>query len=226
MSSGLRIPFDREIADIEKNMLQMRELVDQAILRGYTSLAERDADLARQVIADDDVINGLRFTIEEASLTLIATQQPTATDLRRVIAIMNIVVDLERMGDYATGIATTVLLMGDEPLLKPLIDLPKMVELAREMLNDSVQALLDQDVDHAKEIAARDDEMDELYREIFDELVEIMAKRPEGVQRATYLLWCAHNVERMGDRVTNIAERVVFVSTGDMQELNIKEDEY
>jgi phosphate transport system protein len=226
MSSGLRIPFDREIADIEKNMLQMRELVDQAILRGYTSLAERDADLARQVIADDDVINDLRFTIEEASLTLIATQQPTATDLRRVIAIMNIVVDLERMGDYATGIATTVLLMGDEPLLKPLIDLPKMVELAREMLNDSVQALLDQDVDHAKEIAARDDEMDELYREIFDELVEIMAKRPEGVQRATYLLWCAHNVERMGDRVTNIAERVVFVSTGDMQELNIKEDEY
>lgn len=225
MSSGLRIPFDREFEQIQQEVLHMRELVDQAILQGYTSLAERTPDLARQVIAGDEAINDLRFRIEERALALIATQQPTATDLRKVIAIMNVVVDLERMGDYATGIATTVILMGDEPLLKPLIDLPKMVDLAREMLREGVQALLDQNVEKAHEIAERDDEMDLLYRAIFDELVEIMSKKPEGVQRATYLLWCAHNVERMGDRVTNIAERVVFIATGDMKELNIKEEE-
>ena len=114
--------------------------------------------------------------------------------------------------------------MGDEPLLKPLIDLPKMVELARQMLRDSVQALLDQDVTRAREIAIRDDEMDDLYQAIFDELVEIMAQQPGSAARATYLLWCAHNLERIGDRVTNIAERVVFVSTGDFKDLNIKEE--
>ena len=225
MSSGMRVPFDREFAIIQNDLLKMHKLVDEAVAQSYKSLADRDPELARQVIDDDEIINQLRFKIEEASLALIATQQPTATDLRKVIAIMNIVVELERMGDHATGIATTVLLMGDEPLLKPLIDLPKMVELGREMLAGSIEALINQDVERARKIAARDDEMDEYYRAIFDELVEIMAKQPDAVPRATYLLWCAHSVERIGDRVTNIAERVVFISTGDMQELNIKEDE-
>jgi len=225
MISGLRVPFDREFAIIQDDLLKMHRLVDEAVARSYASLVERDPARARRVIDDDEIINQLRFKIEEASLALIATQQPTATDLRKVIAIMNIVVELERMGDHATGIASTVLLMGDEPLLKPLVDLPKMVELGREMLNNSIQALIDQDAERAKEIAARDDEMDEYYRAIFDELVDIMAQNPEAAPRATYLLWCAHSVERIGDRVTNIAERVVFISTGDMQELNVKEEE-
>ncbi|MCK5645304.1 MAG: phosphate signaling complex protein PhoU [Anaerolineales bacterium] len=225
MTGGMRLTFDRELAEIQNELLKMSGLVDTAISLSLKSLAEGDIPLARQIIEDDEKINELRFKIEEAALALIATQQPTATDLRDVIAIMNVVVDIERMGDYATGVATTVIKIGDEPLLKPLIDLPKMVEIARKMLEDSVEALMDRDAERAKEIAMRDNEIDVLYRAILDELVEIMAKRPDSVQRGNLLLWCAHNVERIGDRATNIAERVVFVTTGVMEELNIKEEE-
>lgn len=225
MAGGLRLTFDKELAELQNELLRMRELVDQAITLSLKSLAEGDIPLAKQIIEDDDNINQMRLQIEEAALALIATQQPTATDLREVIAIMNIVVDIERMGDYAKGVATTVVKIGDEPLLKPLIDLPKMVEIARKMLKVSVDALMDKDVERAKEIALLDDDIDVLYRAILDELVEIMAERPDSVQRANLLLWCAHNVERIGDRATNIAERVVFVSTGVLEELNIKEEE-
>ncbi len=225
MAGGMRLAFDRELAEIQNELLRMSGLVDDAISLSLKSLAEGDIQLARQIIEGDEKINQLRFKIEEAALALIATQQPTATDLREVIAIMNVVVDIERMGDYAAGVASTVIIIGDEPLLKPLIDLPKMVEIARQMLKDSVEALMARDAERAKEIATRDDEIDVLYRAILDELVEIMAKRPDSVQRGNLLLWCAHNIERIGDRVTNIAERVVFVSTGVMEELNIKEDE-
>lgn len=225
MTGGMRLTFDRELAEIQNELLKMSGLVDTAISLSLKSLAEGDIPLARQIIEDDEKINELRFKIEEAALALIATQQPTATDLRDVIAIMNVVVDIERMGDYATGVATTVIKIGDEPLLKPLIDLPKMVEIARKMLEDSVEALMDRDAERAKEIAMRDNEIDVLYRAILDELVEIMAKRPDSIQRGNLLLWCAHNIERIGDRATNIAERVVFVTTGVMEELNIKEEE-
>jgi phosphate transport system protein len=224
MGSSLRAALDRGLFEIQENLLRMRELIDRALLQSLKSLADRDIALANQVIDDDENINDLRYKIEEACLALIATQQPTASDLRMIMAIMSVVVDMERMGDYAAGISKTVLRMGDEPLLKPLIDIPKMVELARTMLRDSLQALFEHDVPRAREIAARDDEMDYLYQAIFDELVEIMAHKPDSVHRATYLLWCAHNLERIGDRVTNIAERVIFVSTGDFKDLNIKED--
>jgi phosphate transport system protein len=223
MSLGLRAAFDKEIEAIKDDLLRMRELIDDALIDSFTSLSERDRDLAQQVIESDENINDLRFKIEEACLALIATQQPAARDLRSVIAYINVVVDMERMGDHATGIARTVLRMGDEPLLKPLIDTPKMVELARGMLRDILQALFEHDADWAREIAARDDEMDRLYMAIFDELVEIMAERPGTAPRATYLLWCAHNLERIGDRVTNIAERVIFITTGEVEELNIKD---
>jgi phosphate transport system protein len=225
MTLGMRMTFDKELAQLQNNLLKMREMVDQAISLSLKALAEGDIPLAKQIIEGDEKINQLRLEIEEAALALIATQQPTATDLREVLAIMNIVVDIERMGDYAKGVATTVIKIGDEPLLKPLIDLPKMVEIARGMLKDSVDALMDRNAELAKEIATRDDKIDVLYRAILDELVEIMAERPDSVQRANMLLWCAHNVERIGDRATNIAERVVFVSTGVMKELNIKEEE-
>ena len=224
MGSGLRAALDRGLNEITENLLRMREMIDRAFTRALKSLADRDLGLARVVIDEDEHINKIRYNIEEACLALIATQQPTASDLRMIIAIMSVVVDMERMGDYAAGISKTVIRMGDEPLLKPLIDIPKMVELARGMLRDSVQALLDHDVARAREIALRDDEMDDLYQAIFDELVEIMSQVPNSATRATYLLWCAHNLERIGDRVTNIAERVVFVSTGDVKDLNIKEE--
>ena len=221
MSSGLRATFDKEYAAIVDDILKLGSYVDQAIAQALDSLQRRDGVLAKQVIEADEAINLLRFKIEEACLTLIATQQPAARDLRGIVAAMNIVVDIERMGDHAAGIAKTVIRMGDEPLLKPLIDIPRMAQTAREMLRMSLDAFVQRDSEAAKAVVPLDDEMDQLYRAIFDELVEIMAHKPEGVERATYLLWCAHNLERIGDRVTNIAERVIFMTTGDMQELNI-----
>lgn len=221
MPHGLRTAYDREYAVIQDDLLRMSKMVDQAIARALESLQNRDQSLAKQVIEEDEEINTLRFKIEEACLALIATQQPAAHDLRAVIAAMSIVIDMERMADHAAGIAKTVIRMGDEPLLKPLIDIPLMVQLARDMLSGSLRAFVEQDAESARSIASQDDEMDILYRAIFDELVEIMSHKPDSVERATYLLWCAHNLERIGDRVTNIAERVVFVSTGDMRELNV-----
>jgi phosphate transport system protein len=221
MSEGLRVTYDREYAHVQEQVLKLGQLVDQAIARSLKSLQGRDQELAQQVIEEDAAVNELRFHIEEECLALIATQQPTASDLRAVIAAMSIIVDLERMGDHAAGISKTVIKMGDEPLLKPLIDIPKMAKLAREMLATSLKAFVERDATAARAVAERDDEIDVLYKAIFDELVEIMAKKPDAVSRATYLLWCAHNLERIGDRVTNIAERVVFMSTGDMKELNV-----
>ena len=216
-----RATLDQEARAINDDLLRMQKLVDQSILRSVDSLKRRDQTLAQQVIDEDVEINDMRFKIEEACLSLIATQQPAASDLRSVIAAMHMVVEMERMADHASGIAKTVIMMGDEALLKPLVDIPKMAELARDMLRDSLQAYDARDAEKARQIAVRDDDMDGLYRAVFDELVKIMSKTPGSATRATYLLWCAHNLERIGDRVTNIAERVIFVNTGDMQELNL-----
>jgi phosphate transport system protein len=219
MAKISRARYDQEYAAIEEDILKMGSLVQDAIRNSLESLKQRDRNLAKEVIDRDLRINELRFKIEEACLTLIATQQPTAGDLRAVVAAMNIVVDMERMADHASGIAKTVVRMGDEPLLKPLIDLPKMADLARQMLGDSLNAFIERDEVAARAIAPRDEEMDLFYKAIFDELVEIMAHKPGSVERATYLLWCGHNLERIGDRAINIVERVVFMTTGDMREL-------
>jgi len=218
---GPRATLDQETRAINDDLLRMQKLVDRSIVRSLDSLVRRDQAAAQQVVDEDVEVNDLRFKIEEACLSLIATQQPAASDLRSVIAAMHMVVEMERMADHATGIAKTVIMMGDEPLLKPLIDIPKMAELAREMLRESLVAYKERNAEKARKVAARDDEMDGLYRAIFEELVEIMSRTPGSATRATYLLWCAHNLERIGDRVTNIAERVVFVNTGDMRELNL-----
>lgn len=221
MGTKLRAAYDRAFAKIQEDVLKMGTMVDQAIFLSVEALKNRDQVLAQEVIDADEYINALRFDVEEAVLALIATQQPAASDLRAAVAAMNIVVEMERMADHASGIAKTVILMGDEPLLKPLIDIPRMTELSRQMLSDCLQAYIDREAGKAKIIASRDDEMDRYYKAVFDELVEIMAEKPDSVERATYLLWCAHNLERISDRVTNIAERVVFVDTGDMKELNV-----
>ena len=221
MSRSLRTTFDREFTQIQESLLQMGSMVNQAIALSLESLQNRDRVLAKQLIDDDEKINAIRFKIEDACLALIATQQPAASDLRSVVAVITIVINMERMADHAAGIAKTVILMGDEPLLKPLIDIPRMVRLAQDMLSEVLQAFVEHDAESAQAIAVRDDEMDRLYQAIFEELLEIMADKPGNIKRATYLLWCAHNLERIGDRVTNIAERVIFVSTGDMKELNV-----
>jgi phosphate transport system protein len=220
-TSHPRSAFDQKYIEIRDNLLRLGQLLDAAIDRSMTALKNQDQALARQIVADDAVINDLRFTVEEACLALIATQQPAASDLRSVITAMNLVNDMERMADHAAGIAKTVIRMGDEPLLKPLVDIPRMANFARDMLKRGLDAFLAHDAEAARAIAAEDDEIDHLYKAIFDELLGIMARDPGTISRGTYLLWCAHNVERIGDRATNIAERVIFLTTGTMKELNL-----
>jgi phosphate transport system protein len=205
---------------MQDDVLRMSGWLDSAIQRSLQALADRNADLARQVIADDAKINAQRFTIEEACIRLIATQQPAASDLRAIVAAMNIISDLERMADHAAGIARIVLRMGDVPLLKPLVDMPRMADICREMTRSALDAYVARDAEAAKHIAARDDEVDNLYNQIFRELLSFMVEDPHTTSRALYLLFAAHNLERIGDRVTNIAERVIFMTSGEMHELS------
>ncbi len=220
MSLPTRATLERELRETQDDLLRLGDRVDRAIGDAMRSLQQRDADLANQVIAGDAEVNDLRFRVEENCLRVIATQQPAAGDLRAIVAAMNIVVDLERMGDYAAGIARTVIRMGDEPLLKPLIDMPRMAEICRDMLRTSLQAYVRRDADMARAVARRDDEIDLLYQQIFRELLSFMVEDPRTTTRALWLLFSAHNLERIGDRVTNIVERVVFMTSGVMREIN------
>ncbi len=213
---SIRLTFDQDLHALRDKVIRLGSMVDMAIGRSMQALKERDQLLAEQVIADDEKINQLRFEIEKDSVVLIARQQPNAHDLRLIVAAMNIVLDLERMGDHAAGIATIVLRMGHEPLLKPLIDLPRMTQISREMLRASLDAFTEENAAKALAITERDDEVDQLYTQVFRELVTFMVEDPRTVTRAMYLLFCAHNVERIADRVTNICERVVFVATGQL----------
>lgn len=222
MTTNLRATFDREVDAIRGNLVKMSQMVDAALEKSIQALVEGDVTLAEQVIANDEEINQLRFTLEESCFVLIATQQPAASDLRAVIAVIHMAVEMERMADHAAGIAKTVVLMKEEPLLKTFKKIPKMAEMSRRMLSDCIQAFLKRDAAWAQEIAAQDEEMDRLYHDVFEKLVQTMAKKPELITRATYLMWCAHNLERIADRVTNIAERIIFINTGDFRELNVK----
>ncbi len=221
MTAMTRSVFEHEFGEVRDNVLRLASLADTAIERAMKALAGRDVKTAREVIGDDAIINDLRFKVEEECVVMIATQQPMAGDLRTIVAAMNVVTDLERMADHATGIAKTVLRMGAEPPVKMPGNIPQMAALVREMLRHSLDAFLARDADGARAVAARDDEVDHLYKAVFDELLRIMIDDPATVTHATYLLWSAHNLERMGDRVTNIAERVIFMTTGDMKELNV-----
>lgn len=222
MVASARSALDRELSEIRDHLMRMESLVDTAIERAVRAFTERDVALARQVIQEDMAINDLRFQIEEECLALIATQQPAAGDLRAIIAMMNILVDLERMGDHAAGIAKMVLRMSGEARLKPLSDLPRMAAVCREMLRQSFDAFLARDPELARQAAQRDDEIDQFYQQIFRIVLSYMLEDPKMITQATYMLWAAHNLERIGDRVTNISERVIFMTTGQMKELNVK----
>jgi phosphate transport system protein len=221
---SIRATFDQELRDLRDNLLRLGSMVDTAISRSIQALKERDQQLAQEIITDDEKINELRFKIEGDCVSIIARQQPAARDLRFIVAAMNIVLDLERMGDHAAGIATIVLRMGDQPLLKPLIDLPRMARISQDMLRFSLDALISGDADEALAITRIDEEVDQLYNQIFRELISYMIEDPRTVTRAMYLLFCAHNVERIADRVTNICERVIFVATGQMEEISSDPD--
>ena len=211
--------LERELERVRSDILRMGSQVESAIERSVQALKNRDAELAQQVINDDEEINALRYAIEEHCLQLIATQQPAASDLRAVIAATHIAVELERMADHAEGTAVLVKRLASEPLLKPLIDIPAMSRIAQEMIHSALDAFVAHDAEAARRVAYRDDEIDALYQQVFRELLTYMLEDARNIGKATYLLWVAHNLERIGDRVTNICERVIFMTTGQLQEL-------
>ena len=215
----IRTVFHKKLREIQDDILFMGSMVGKAIIRSTDSLKNRDLDSAHQLIADDQKINNKRFEIEEKCIELIATQQPMASDLRIIIAMLNITTEIERIGDYAVGIARITILIGDEPPLKPLIDIPRMAEQTVDMLRRSLNAFVNRDAETARSISAEDDAIDNLYDQIFRELLTFMAEDPKTITRATRLMWVAHNLERSADRVTNICERVVFIVTGKMEEI-------
>lgn len=218
---SLRTTFETELRSLQNEVLVLGSMVDKAIASSIEALKRLDHAEARRIIAADEEINARRFSIEEQAIQLIATQQPMASDLRTIVAVLNIIVDLERMGDHAEGIAKIVLMHEDMPLLKPLVDIPRMAEKSREMLRRALDAYIQRDPEAARAVAIQDDEVDALYDQIHRELFTYMLQDPRNFDRATWLLWVAHNLERIADRTTNICERVVFEVTGRMEEINV-----
>jgi phosphate transport system protein len=216
-----RIHFERHLHELQDNVLAMGSMVETALYRSMEALKNRDLTLANQVIEEDRMIDAKRYEIEEQAIDLIVTQQPMASDLRIIVAVLNIIVDLERIGDHAEGIGRISIMIGNEPPLKPLIDLPRMAELTGSMLRRTLQAFINHDAETAGKICTEDDTIDNLYDQVFHELLLFMMTDPKTVTRATRLIWVAHNLERSADRVTNIAERIIFVVSGNRGCTNI-----
>lgn len=221
----IRIGLDQELHRMRDMLFEMEELVNTSMHRAMESLKQRDAALAQQVIIDDDAVNQLRYEIEQFCVDTIATQQPVATDLRTIMAIVHIAVEMERMGDHAAGVAKITLKVCEEPLLKPLIDLPRMVDIATEMLHEGIRAFLNGDLVKARAIIDRDDLVDGLHDQIYRELITYMLEDPSTIRRATHLIWASHAVERFADRATNVAERTLFVATGRLEDLTSEASE-
>ncbi len=214
--------FDLELQRLQDEMLAMASMVEEAITASVDALKRRDLQGSKRLIVHDREINQKRFDIEEDCLIAIATQQPMASDLRILAAILDIVSELERIGDYAKGISRINLMIGEEPLLKPLIDVPNMAEKARSMLHQALDAFVQRDVDLARAIPKQDDDVDALYNQVYRELITYILVDPRAIEQANYLLWAAHNLERAADRVTNICERVIFTVTGKMEEMDVE----
>lgn len=216
-----REAYHKALKDLEDELQQMAVMVGSAVRESMDALKNRDLEKSKAIIHNDIQVNRKRFEIEERCIRIIAMQQPMAVDLRILAAIINIIPDLERIGDHAEGTAKISLAIGDAPLVKPLVDMPKMAEKAVSMLERCMKAFLDRDIETARKICDEDDEVDAYYDEIYRELVLLMIENPKLIKDATYLIWTAHNIERIADRVTNIAERVVYMVTGKMEEMNV-----
>jgi phosphate transport system protein len=213
--------FHKRIKELEQDVLELGEMVITAINRSVEALKSLDAKEAKRIVDNDVQVNKKRWALEDKCVDLIATQQPVASDLREIIAVLSIVRDLERIGDYAEGIGKIVLMHGDQPLVKPLVYLPEMAEKAVGMLRRSLEAFVKRDAKLARDICAEDDEVDKLYDQAYHDLLTRMIDNPSVITRATYLIWAAHNVERIADRATNISESVVYLVTGTAGEMNV-----
>ena len=210
-----REDFERNLKGLEDDVVQLSSRVENAIFKSIEALKERDITASQKVVDDDDVIDEEQQAIEDRCIDLIALEAPMAGDLRVLIAAMMVANELERMGDYAEGIAKISVSMGNLPPLKPLIDIPRMADKSVDMLRRSTQAFVNRDVESATAVLLADDEVDDIYEQVYRELLTYMMADPSTIQRATYLLWVAHDLERVADRTTNIAERVIYLVTGE-----------
>jgi len=222
----IRKTFEHEIQQVKDEVLLLGSMVEHAIITSVDALKKRDIKGAEKIIDEDRAINQKRFDIERQLMILIATQQPMAHDLRLLASTMEIISELERMGDYAKGIANINIRMGEEALLKPLIDIPRMAQIGADMLHRSLTSFVNEDVEAAKAIPMEDDEVDALYNQVYRELMLLIIQDPKSIERANWLLWVAHNLERVADRVTNICERTVFIATGELNEIKSTSDEF
>jgi len=222
----IRKTFENEMQQVKDEILVLGSMVETAILDSVEALKKRDVKEAEKILAADKEINKKRFEIESQLMILIATQQPMAHDLRLLASSMEIIGELERMGDYAKGIANINIRMGDEPLLKPLIDVPRMAQKDVDMLHRALTAFVEEDIESSKKIPLEDDEVDALYNQVYRELMTFVIADPKTMERANWLLWVAHNLERVADRVTNICERTIFIATGELVEIDASDDEF
>jgi len=220
-----RETLDRALQELLDDIMVLGGMVEEAVRAAVAALKQRDLLASEKVYEADDNINKKHFEIEDRCITLIATQQPMAKDLRLLAAVIEISTELERMGDYAKGIAKINILLGTEPLVKPLIDIPRMADLGLDMLHRALVAFVAGDADTAREIPKEDDQIDALYNQVYRELVTYMIADTTTIDRANFLLWAAHNLERLADRVTNICERTIYMATGEMRELDRSDDE-
>ena len=206
--------FERKLNQVQDEVVELASMVEKAIFKSIDALKSRDIELSKQVVEEDDEIDNKQQALEDLCVDLIALEAPMAVDLRVIISAMMVANELERMGDYAEGIAKLSIAMGDLPPLKPLIDIPRMAEKSVSMLRRSIESYVGRDIEGARRVYRDDDEVDEIYEQVYRELLTYMMADPSTIQRATYLLWVSHDLERVADRTTNIAERVMYLVTG------------
>jgi phosphate transport system protein len=211
--------FENLLREDKEEVLVMGTMVEKALGRSVEALKKRDLNMAHQIIADDTKINQKRFEIEKKSIELVANKRPGVTELNAIVAVLNIIIELERIGDYAAGIAKIVVMIGDEPPLKPLIDIPRMCDITIDMIRNGLKAFIENDANGAIQVIGMDEVVDGIYDQVFRELLTFMMTDPKTINRATRLIWVAHNIERAADRATNICERVVYMVTGKMEEI-------
>ncbi len=211
----------KSLQGLKDELVKMGTMVETALGSSVDALKNRNTPLARKTMADDALIDQQRYEIENRCIDLISASRMSRDDLRIVFAVLNMITELERIGDYAAGIAKIVILIGDEPPLKPLIDIPRMCEMTMEMVRSSLQAFQTSDVESAKKVITMDATIDGLYDQIFRELLTFMMMDPKTISRATRLIWVAHNLERAADRATNVSERVIYTITGNLEDTNL-----
>jgi phosphate transport system protein len=220
-----RETLDRQLQHLQEEVLLLGSMVEQAMLESVDALKRQDMETAKRIFNDDHLINEKRYAIENAILILIATQQPMARDLRLMAAILEVITELERMGDYAKGIAKVTMRLNNSPTALGVREFTQMADLAVDMLHRALGAFVAEDAQMAYEIPAEDDAIDELYNTVYRNLVAAMIANPEMIDEANQLMWVAHNIERLADRVTNICERTVFIATGELMELDADDEE-